>query len=114
MESGGTTATERPRGGFPLLAALAACAAIAGCGSSGPHTKYLDMSRVKQAIEHSIMEQRHLVSRVECPPREPQATGHKFACIATTPSRKHAGREVKTAFLVTERDDKGRVSYVGE
>ena len=96
-----------------LLAALAAGTALAGCGSSGSHAKYLDMAVVRRAIERSISEQRHLVSRVECPRREPQRTGLKFACVATTPSTKHDGREVKTAFVVTERNDKGRVSYVG-
>ena len=106
---------ERPiPGRRPLLAALGACALLAGCGSSDSHAKYLDMAVVRHAIEHSIMVQRHLVSRVECPAREPQVAGRKFACIATTVSRKHAGKEVKTAFLVTERDDKGRVSYVGK
>jgi hypothetical protein len=115
MQRGGRRARERPVSRRrALLAALAACAALAGCGSAGSGKKYLDMARVRHAIERSIMQQRHLVSRVECPPREPEVAGRKFASIATTPSSKHPSREVKTAFLVTERNADGRVSYVGE
>ncbi|MGZ6623635.1 MAG: hypothetical protein ACXVHD_28965, partial [Solirubrobacteraceae bacterium] len=64
------------------------------------------------SIEHSILEQRHLKSTVLCPQQEVQKP-HRFACIATTISRSSPHREIKTPFLVTVLDDKGRVRYVG-
>lgn len=105
-------ARERPRAA--ALVALLAPVLIAGCGSGSARPHYLDMTRVRNAIQRSIEQQRHLPSTVECPAREPEKAGHKFACIATTPGRKGKHGDVKTAFLVTERDDKGRVSYIGE
>ena len=105
------------RGG-PARAAVLCCAAVvalAGCGSqrSAPTPKYLDVVKVEHAIEHSIMQQRHLHSTVVCPPHV-QQTPHKFACIATTPSRKNPHKTVQTPFLVTIHNDKGFVSYIGE
>ena len=99
--------------------ALAAAATVASvvllcaCGSSKPTHRMLDVAKVEHAIEHSIMRQRHLVSSVICPPKVPQRPG-RFACIATTVSRRKPHREIKTPFLVTVLNDKGRVRYVGE
>lgn len=90
--------------------ALACAVLLAGCGGSSP--KYLDMTQVKRAIQQSILQQRHLTAAVVCPEKELQKP-HKFACIATTISRSSPHRAIKTPFLVSVLDDKGRVRYIG-
>lgn len=96
-------------------AAVAACGGlIAGCGSSGSSSKkvYLDVARVERSIEQSILSERHLHSTVVCPTRVLQKPGN-FACIATTFAVKKPHREIKTPFLVTIKNTKGYVTYVG-
>jgi hypothetical protein len=101
------------RGAAAAGSAVLVCALLAaGCGGSSEKTRYLDMAKVRHAIEHSILEQRHLNSQVVCPQNEPQKP-HKFACIATTVTRTKPPRTVKTPFLVTVVNDKGKVRYIG-
>lgn len=101
------------RGGAMVMA----CAVIiSACGTSAHSStiaKNLDMTRVKRAIEQSIMSQRHLKSTVVCPAKVAQQPG-KFACIATTRSAKRPHRKIKTPFVVTIHNTKGYVTYVGE
>jgi Domain of unknown function (DUF4333) len=87
-----------------LIAAAAACLVMAGCGSDEP--KILDTERVERAIEQSIFQKRHIVSRVSCPSGVKREKGRKFRCLATY----KGGR---TPFLVTETDDRGAVRYIG-
>jgi hypothetical protein len=98
------------------LIALTCAGLITACGASGSShttTKNLDVARVERAIEQSIMNQRHLKSRIVCPAKVPQKPGN-FACIATTFSRKKPHREIKTGFLVTIHNSSGYVTYVGK
>ncbi|HTA33092.1 MAG TPA: hypothetical protein VK721_06675 [Solirubrobacteraceae bacterium] len=99
-----------------ITLALTCVGLISACGSSGTSgttTKSLDVARVERAIEQSIMNQRHLKSKIDCPAKVLQKPG-KFACIATTFAPKKPHREVKTGFLVTIHNDKGYVTYVGK
>lgn len=103
-----------PTAVIPL--ALTCVGLITACGassSSGTSTKSLDVARVERAIEHSIMSQRHLNSKVVCPAKVLQRPG-KFACIATTVSPKKPHKEIKTGFLVTIHNSRGYVTYVGK
>ena len=70
------------------------------------------MARVTHAIERSILSERGLKSTVVCPAKVPQKPG-KFACIATTHTKKKPHRKIKTPFVVTIHNDKGYVTYVG-
>ncbi len=111
------TAARGPRRGPRVIAlalAVMCLGLITACGSSGSTTtKDLNLARVKLAIEHSIMSQRHLKSTVVCPAKVLQKPG-KFACIATTVSAKKPHREIKTPFLLTIHNSNGYVTYVGK
>jgi hypothetical protein len=112
----GSDRTGSFRRGVVAIAAAAACGGlIAGCGSSGSSSKkiYLDVARVERSIEQSILSQRHLRSTVACPTRVLQKPGN-FACIATTYAVKKPHRAIKTPFLVTIKNTKGYVTYVGK
>jgi hypothetical protein len=100
------------RGAAAAVSAVLVCVLAAGCGGSSEKTRYLDMAKVRHSIEQSIREQRHLNSQVVCPQNEPQKP-HKFACIATTLTRTKPPRTIRTPFLVTVVNDKGKVRYVG-
>jgi hypothetical protein len=88
-----------------LIAAAAATLALAGCGGSDK-PKPLDTERVERAIENSILQKRKLVASVSCPSNIERKKGKRFRCVATY-------RGGSTPFLVTQRDDRGSVNYVG-
>lgn len=94
---------------------LVCAGVIAGCGSSTPSKgkTYLDIPRVERAIRRSILAQRGLQSTVVCPTRVLQKPG-KFACVATTHSRKKPYKAIKTPFVVTIHNSKGYVTYIGK
>jgi hypothetical protein len=107
-----------------MAALAAACGGlICGCGSGSSHTTaagssstvstYLDVGHVERSIERSIRSQRHLAATVVCPAKVVQKPG-KFACIATTYSAKKPHKKTETPFLVTIRNSKGYVTYVGK
>ena len=90
-----------------IAAAAAATLALAGCGGGGSDKpKLLDTERVERAIENSILQKRKLVASVSCPSGIERKKGKKFRCLATY-------RGGQTPFLVTQRDDRGSVNYVG-
>jgi hypothetical protein len=89
-------------GSLWTLAALAlAIVGVAGCGGGGT----LDATRIEKAIEVSVAQQRHVLSIAVCPTGVTRQAGRRFTCTATVAS----GRQF--SFLVTEKDDKGNVSY---
>jgi Domain of unknown function (DUF4333) len=100
------------RAPIALVVALAAAASLGACGSSSSSTtvppslpaSILNTNTVEQAIEESILEQRHTPAKVTCPSVVPQEKGRNFACIATV-------GDTKTAFVVTQTNDSGHVTY---
>jgi hypothetical protein len=108
-------------GGWTVTGTVVVCGAlISACGSAaGPsstvptrHTN-LDVARVEQSIQRSILSQRHLESKVVCPAKVAQRPG-KFPCIATTFAAKRPHKETKTPFVVTIHNTAGYVTYVGK
>jgi hypothetical protein len=92
---------------------LGACGSSSGSSTATGATKAnLDVARVERSIEHSIMSQRHLQSKVVCPARIVQQPG-KFPCIATTVARGKPRKAIKTPFVVTIHNG-GYVTYVGK
>jgi hypothetical protein len=94
-----------------LLVALSLAVGMYGCGggnssASKTKTRYLDTSRVARAIAQSIATERHLRANVVCPQGVVQRRNYLFACLAVY----HGG---STTFTVTQRDDRGNVSYAG-
>ena len=89
-----------------LIAVAAAALALAGCGGSSDKPKPLNTERVERAIENSILQKRKLVASVSCPSGIERKKGKQFRCLATF-------RGGSTPFLVTQKDDRGSVSYVG-
>jgi nitrogen regulatory protein PII len=81
--------------------ALALVPVLAGCGS----TKKLDTSLTEKAIAISIAQQRHEIAIVACPKDVEQKADVVFRCAAI----EKTGR--RTAFRVTQKDDKGNVHY---
>lgn len=87
---------------------LAACGGSASEDSStgtvaqGP---FLDTKVVALAITDSIRNQRDATAEVDCPEQVRQAKGVTFVCEATS-------RHGRTAFVVTQKDDRGNVDYV--
>jgi len=66
----------------------------------------LNTAKVEQAINQSILSQRHLSSVVTCPAEVIQRAGIVFTCTATVNGRAYH-------FAVTEVDGNGHVRYVG-
>jgi hypothetical protein len=96
------------------VAAFAAAAALAGCGSetktvtvNAPPIRpvLLDTARVQRAITDSILTRRSLHSRVVCPRSVRQITGAHFDCIATVSGRAYI-------VVVTQVDGAGHVTYI--
>jgi Domain of unknown function (DUF4333) len=81
---------------------------------NGGHVKYenssplvvLDIAKVQQAINTSILRQRHLRSTVACPAQVLQQAGIRFTCTATVNGQAYP-------FDVTEIDADGHVRYLG-
>jgi Domain of unknown function (DUF4333) len=104
-----------PRPVRPLLvAAFAAAAALAGCGSGtktvtvhAPPVRpvLLDTARVQRAIADSILARRGLHSSVVCPRSVRQITGAHFDCTATVNGRTYI-------VAVTQVDSAGHVTYI--
>jgi hypothetical protein len=67
----------------PCLPALAVCVlaalSLAGCGRGASR---LNATTVERAIARSILTERHLYARVECPDKIPRRTGLLFTCTA--------------------------------
>jgi hypothetical protein len=97
----------RPRPRLRRLASagavLAAALAVASCGSEQP-VATLDSGRIERAIERSSLAQRGVQAAVTCPSGVPAQEGLKFSCIAMVEGE-------GTRFLVTQRDDAGKVRY---
>jgi hypothetical protein len=107
----------RGAGAVAVIATLMAAALLSACGSSssptsstsstanGPTpTAILNTRHVAFAIEQSILAERHVHAKVFCPKVMPQQKGRNFACIATIGT-------TKTPFAVTQRNNKGYVTY---
>jgi hypothetical protein len=71
-------------------------------------TQNLDVARVALSIEQTLLAKRHLHSKVSCPSEVPQEAGRTFTCTATI----EGGRAAP--FRVTEQNDFGSVTFVGE
>jgi hypothetical protein len=67
----------------------------------------LDVARIKRAIRTSLAAQRGLSATVDCPAEVLQQAGLRFTCTAHARGRNYP-------FLVTETDQAGHVTYVGE
>jgi ABC-type glycerol-3-phosphate transport system substrate-binding protein len=108
------------RGAAGALAALACAALISACGSSGSSSSStaaktnLDTTRVARSIEQSILTERHLKSTVTCPSAVVQEQGKTFECVAAVSSASKPIKVTKTTFVVTVKNDKGYVTYVGK
>lgn len=96
--------------------AVAGAMIVAACGGSSsedsPTTAadqgpFLDTKVVALAITDSIRNQRNATAEVDCPEGIRQAKGVTFVCEVTS-------RHGRTAFVVTQKDDKGNVDYVAE
>jgi hypothetical protein len=109
------------RARFGVSVALVAAAALtSACGSSksskpsaSPAKNGVNPAHVAQAIEGSILAQRHLRSTVACPATVPQQQGSTFDCVATTRSAKRPSKLIRTLFVVTVQPN-NRVTYVGK
>jgi hypothetical protein len=93
---------------------LVALGGLAGCGSTSkaPVTVstppvILDTARVEQAIERSVLSQRHVQAKASCPSGVIQRKGLTFPCVVTYPGG-------TTTFIVNQLDDKGNVHYQGQ
>jgi len=106
----------RARRGLIVATAGLACAALLGaCGSSSSTSSTataLNTQRIAASIEQSVLSERHLHVKVECPVSEHQEAGNTFTCIATGTNAK--GAAIRTPFKVTVQNSKGYVTYVGE
>lgn len=108
------------RGALPI--ATVACAALLGaCGSSksssGSTTATkgnVNTAQVTQSIKESILAQRHLAATVVCPSTVAAEVGKTFECVATTRSTKKPFTPIRTPFVVTVKNSKGGVTYVGK
>ena len=108
------------RGATTAVTALACVALVSACGSSSTSSTStvtktnLNTARVAVSIEQSILNERHLHSKVVCPTAVPQETGKTFECIATTTTTKPPIKTLTTPFVVTIQNSKGYVTYVGK
>jgi hypothetical protein len=108
------------RGALPIAAV--ACAALLGaCGSSKSSSSSatatkgnVNTAQVALSIKESILAQRHLAATVVCPPTVAAEPGKTFECVATTRSTKKPFAAIKTPFVVTVKNSKGGVTYVGK
>lgn len=109
-----TTSTRTRWSLAPL--ALVSALILAACGGSSSEDSttttadqgpFLDTKVVALAITDSIRDQRNATAEVDCPDQIRQAKGVTFVCEATS-------RHGRTAFVVTQKDDKGNVDYVAE
>jgi hypothetical protein len=91
------------------VGAAALAMLVSGCGSSVPaktQPTQLDTHSVAEAIQQSILKERHTSASVSCPLGIEEKAGVKFVCVAQTGA-------TRTQFVVTEQNDKGYVTYVG-
>lgn len=84
--------------------AMALVALAAGLWNRSSNPVILNTDRVEQAIQTSILQQRHLQSSVSCPVNIEQRRGVVFYCEATVGSRNYP-------VVVTEVDSKGHVTF---
>ena len=101
------------------VAALACAVLISACGSSSSTSSSttasnLDTTRVAASIEQSILGERHLHAKVVCPSAVPQEVGKTFECVATSTSTTKPFVVTKTPFVVTIKNSRGYVTYVGK
>jgi hypothetical protein len=71
-------------------------------------THDVNVAQVALSIEQTLLTKRHLHSKVSCPSVVPLEKGRTFTCTATT----EGGHT--TPFRVTEQNDFGAVTFVGE
>jgi hypothetical protein len=115
-----TTRAVSPRRGASVAATALACAVlVSACGSSssngsGAATTNLNTAHVAVAIEQTVLEKRHLHSKVVCPASVPQEAGRTFECIASITAAKAPHAVTSTPFLVTIQNSRGYVTYVGK
>ncbi len=108
------------RGATAALTTLACAALISACGgSSGSSTssttpKNLNTARIAVSIEHSILAERHLTSKVVCPVEVTIETGKTFTCVATTTTKTKPPKTATTPFVVTIQNSRGYVTYEGK
>lgn len=79
-------------------------AVIAGLWNKTTNPVILNTNRVEQAIESSILQQRHLRSTVTCPVNIEQRRGVRFFCQATVGHRNYS-------VSVNQTDGSGHVSF---
>lgn len=85
-------------------AAMALVAVIAGLWNGTSSPVILNTERVEQAIQASILQQRHLRSSVSCPVNIEQRQGVVFYCRASV-----GGRSFPV--VVTQVDGRGHVRF---
>jgi hypothetical protein len=85
---------------------VAGSLALTACGSTKSPT-ILNTEKVERAIEQSSLAQRGKHANVSCPSGVHQQKGTTFTCSAVVKGH-------TTRFVVTQRDDSGRVHYVAK
>ena len=90
------------------IAIAIVCAVLAGCGGDDDKKRskpvVIDPAKVEKGIEKSVRDQRDISAKATCPANVKIKKGSTFKCTA------ESARQVAT-FLVTQRDDRGNVSY---
>ena len=89
----------------PAVPLVLVLAALTGCGDASSTSDTIDPTRVEKAIEVSVAEQSKRLSIVVCPTGIKREKDKTFICVATL------SRGQKYPFKVTQKDDKGNVSY---
>ncbi|MCW2997492.1 MAG: hypothetical protein JWN65_1041 [Solirubrobacterales bacterium] len=96
-----------------LVLGLAACgsddkkAADGGTGAATTAVRLVDTARVERSIVDSVRTQRGVKATVTCPKDVVQEQGGTFECKATS-------KRGDATFVVTQKDDKGFVTYVAK
>jgi hypothetical protein len=100
-----------------VITALGCAALVSACGGStespGAAKTNVDTARVARSIEGTLVEKRHVHSKVVCPATVAAVPGGTFECIATITAAKPPHVVTRTPFLVTVQNNRGYVTYVG-
>ena len=106
-------ATIRGPRGWPrrigtATAACAIAATIAGCGGALPPPNLRNIAQIQEAIQQTLAAKQHLNGKAYCPQTVPEVQGEVFSCVVAV------ARHAPVLFTVTEANDLGSVSYVGQ
>ena len=112
-----TRAASPARGAIFAITALACAALLGACGSSSSSESAkanVDTAKVAAAIEHTLLEKRHVKATVACPAPMPAVPGNTFECVASVEAAKAPHTVSKTPFVVTIQSPRGYVTYAGK